>query len=71
MRPVLIGVLAGMVISAALSHLLSALLFGLNPLDPLAFLGVSLLLSAITAVAAYIPARRATKVDPMVALRHE
>ncbi len=71
MKPVAIGMMLGIAISAATSRLLSALLFGLSFLDPLAFLGVSLFLASVALLASYIPARRATMVDPIVALRYE
>jgi putative ABC transport system permease protein len=53
------------------THLLSGFLFGVNPNDPLTFVAVTLLLAVISLLASYIPARRATRVDPMVALRYE
>jgi putative ABC transport system permease protein len=71
MRVVLAGVVAGLVGAAALSKVLVGFLYGLSPLDPLAFGGVSLLLSAVALLAMYLPARRAARVDPVIALRHE
>ncbi len=70
-RPILSGVVIGIVVSAGISRALSATLFGLSPLDPVSFAGVSLLLIAIALLATWLPARRATEVDPMVALRYE
>jgi len=70
-RPVLAGLMAGFLVAAGASHLLRGLLFGLSTLDPVSFLGVSALFLLIALFAAYIPAKRATRVDPMVALRYE
>jgi putative ABC transport system permease protein len=70
-RPILAGVVLGILASVVVSRALSATLFGLSPLDPLSFAGVSLLLIAIALLATWLPARHATEVDPMVALRHE
>jgi predicted permease len=71
MRPVVIGALAGIAGCAAVSQILSSMLFGLSAYDPVAFFGVPILLLAIAMLASYVPARRATRIDPMVALRYE
>jgi putative ABC transport system permease protein len=70
-RLMAIGLVFGAVISLALSRILSSFLFGVQPTDPVTLLGVMILFAAVALLACYPPARRATKVDPMEALRHE
>ena len=65
------GIAIGIGASLALTRLMSSLLFGISVTDPLTFAGVSMSLLAVALAASYIPARRAMRVDPMVALRHE
>jgi predicted permease len=71
MRPVVIGGLVGIAGCAAVSQILKGMLFGISSHDPVSFVVVPLVLLSVALIASYIPARRATKVDPMVALRYE
>jgi predicted permease len=64
-----LGIIAGMVFSASTASMMASLLYGVRPHDPAVFLIVPLLLFAVAALASYLPARRATKVNPMIALR--
>jgi putative ABC transport system permease protein len=66
-----IGIALGLLASAALTRLMENLLFGMSPTDPLTFGAIALSLAAVSSLACWIPARRATKVDPMIALRCE
>jgi ABC-type antimicrobial peptide transport system permease subunit len=70
-RPVLVGLIAGMCMAVGASYLLRKVLYGLSTVDGASFGGVALLFLAIALIAAYLPSRRAMRVDPMVALRYE
>jgi putative ABC transport system permease protein len=71
MKLVLIGIVIGLAGAFAVTRLVSSLLFGVGATDPVTFVGVAILLVAVAMLACWIPARRATKVDPLIALRSE
>jgi predicted permease len=71
MKLALMGVGIGLVMALGVTRVLSGLLFEVDPLDPFVFLGVSLVLATVAALACYLPARGATRADPMAALRYE
>ena len=71
LRTVVVGVAFGLAGSLALTRTMQSLLFGVSPADPATLLGVTLLLAGVAMLASFIPARQATNVDPMAALRHE
>jgi len=66
-----IGIVIGIPITLADDRLVSHMLFGLNPTDPATLIGATVLLLTVAAIASYLPARRASLVEPMVALRYE
>jgi putative ABC transport system permease protein len=71
MRLALIGVVIGVVASLGSTRLMSSLLFGVGASDPLTFAGVAILLTLVALLACYLPARRAMRLDPLLALRHQ
>jgi ABC-type lipoprotein release transport system permease subunit len=70
LRPVLVGLLIGLTAALALSRFFSSLVFGISPTDPTTYVGVALVLLAVSALAVYLPARRAGLVDPVELLKN-
>jgi putative ABC transport system permease protein len=70
-RLVLVGIVGGTIVALALTHFMASQLYGVTTTDPFTFVGVAMLLVAIALLACYVPARRAMRIDPMVALRYE
>jgi ABC-type antimicrobial peptide transport system permease subunit len=71
MRMAAVGIVVGAVVSIAVANLIASLLFGTKPTDPTTFVAMAVLLGAVAALAGYLPARRASRINPMVALRNE
>ena len=67
----LLGIAGGTILSIAATRGASSLLFGIRPTDPLTLIGASIFLAAVALIASFVPARRATRVDPIIALRYE
>ena len=71
LRLVLMGVAIGLAGAFVLTRVMSTLLFGVSPTDPLTFISISTVLVSVALLASYVPALRATRVDPMFALRYQ
>jgi len=70
-RLIALGILLGLAGALGMNYLLRSQLYGVSPTDPITYIGVALILGLVALLASYVPARRATRVDPLVALRYE
>ncbi len=66
-----IGVAVGVAVALPVARMVASLLYGVSATDPLTYVGITLLLMAVALLACYLPARRATRIDPLIALRAE
>jgi putative ABC transport system permease protein len=66
-----IGLILGLAVVLVLARFLTSMLYGVSPNDPVTFVGISFLLAMVALLACYLPARRAARIDPMIALRDE
>jgi ABC-type antimicrobial peptide transport system permease subunit len=71
MSPVAFGLIAGILIAAATTRFMAGLLFEIRPLDPVTYVGAALFLGIVATAASYLPARRASQIDPIEALRYQ
>jgi putative ABC transport system permease protein len=71
LRVALVGIAIGTVAALSLTRLMTKMIFGIHAADPATFLGVAILLTLVAATACYFPARKALRVDPLVALKYE
>jgi ABC-type antimicrobial peptide transport system permease subunit len=70
-RLAVLGVAIGMIVAWTTTRVMASLLFGVEPTDPITFIGTAVLLLGVALLACYLPARRATRIDPMIALRYD
>ena len=71
MRLAAVGLALGVAVALGVTHFVRGFLYGVSPADPLTFVAILVVLATVTLVATWLPARRAARVDPMIALRHD
>jgi ABC-type antimicrobial peptide transport system permease subunit len=71
LRPIVVGLAVGIVAALAIGRLIAALLFGIEATDPTTFAAVAVMIVAVALAASWVPARRAARIAPLIALRHE